>query len=467
MKRAACSFIIGLLGATCVHAADLTLDTVLDSSLQHYPEVLAAVEKTSAQAGKLLAAEGAFDLQLENSTYTRATGHYDGRIIDSKLVKPLPAFNTRLYGGYRISDGSFPLYEDEYFTNGGGEFKVGAVFSLLRDRDIDERRYALRDHTLALAQTQLEQRITQVRVQHQATHAYLQWLAAGKALGIFGDLLQLAEARQQALEARVADGDLARVYLNENRQYILKRRARLAEAERTFANRANRLALFLRDEAGLPRQPGAAELPARWPDGGRIEPAELDATLAATRRMRPEFGIVDADLERERNRLTMGENALLTRVDLNLEASRDIGDGSYTREETDAIVRLDITVPLERRSGRGQIAQARANLNRLEYERRLLDERIEIEVRSIANDIEAAERFVDLAAEEVAQARILEEAERHRFDDGASDFFVVNLREEATADARVRRIAARMELLQALADFYAATMQIERFRIVD
>jgi outer membrane protein TolC len=450
-----------------VGAATLTLEDVLDSSLRHYPQVLAAVEKTNAQAGKVLAAEGAFDLKLENSTYTRATGFYDGKLVDTKLVKPLPSFNTKLYGGYRVSEGDFPTYEDEFFTNSGGEFKIGAIFSLLRDRDIDERRFTLRDSSIALAQTQLEQRLTQIKVQHQATQAYLGWLAAGKAVDIYRGLLDLAEARQRGLEQRVADGDLAEVYLNENRQYILKRSGKVAEAERLLANQANRLALYLRDDSGTPREPKVDEIPAQWPELGEVDAAELEATIAASRRTRPEVGLVDADLERERNRLALGENALLTRVDLNLEASQDLGNGSETREETDAIVRLDISIPLERRTGRGKVAEARANLSRLEHERQLLNEQIEVEVRNIANDITAAQRFFDLAAEEVVQAQILEDAERQRFEDGASDFFVVNLREEASADAQVRLIESRTGLLQALSNFYAATVQVDRFRIAD
>lgn len=446
-------------------ASPLTLATVLESSLRHFPQVLAATEKIRAQAGKQLAAEGAFDLRLENDSYARTSGFYDGRITDTRLVKPLPGWNTRLYGGYRVSDGEFPIYEDESFTNDGGEFKLGVVFSLLRDRDIDSRRFALRDSTLALVQTEIEARITQIRVQHAATQAYLGWLAAGRALDIYRDLLALAEARQTGLEERVRDGDLARVYLNENQQYILKRRGRVTEAERALANAANGLALYLRDPAGRPQPPPAARQPGRWPDLGHVDMTVLEATIAATLAERPELGIVAADLERERNRLALGENALKTRLDLNLETSRDLGAGSITRDGTDSLVRLDITVPLERRTGHGRVAEARANLSRLELDRQLLNERIGVEVRNIANDITAAERFLALATLEVEQAAILEEAERERFADGASDFFVVNLREEASADARVRRIEARLGYLRALADFYAATVQVDRFLI--
>lgn len=446
-----------LLAPACMaQSTALELDDVLASSRRHFPQILAAVEKTAAQAGKVLASEGAFDLQLENTTYTRALGFYDGKIVDSRLVKPIPQFNAKLYGGYRVADGDFPVYEDELITNGGGEFKLGAVFSLLRDRDIDERRFALRDNTLALAQTELEARLTQVRVQHQATTTYLAWLAAGKALEIYRGLLMLAQARQDGLEHRVAEGDLARVYLNENQQYILKRSGRVAEAERQLTHFGNRLGLFVRNDDGTPRAPQRAELPAEWPALESVDATMLETTIATAQVARPEIGLLTADLERERNRLAIGNNALKTRVDLNLEASRDIGGGSATRDETDAIVRLNVTVPLERRTGRGKVAEARANLSRLELDRQLLNEQIELEIRNVANDINAAKRFVDLAAGEVEQAQILEQAERERFAQGASDFFVVNLREEAAADARVRKVEAQLGLEQALTNFYAA-----------
>ena len=454
-----------LLPAIVLSAPPLLLDDVLRSSLDNFPQILAATDKMRAQAGNVLAKEGAFDLQLESNSYARATGFYDGTVIDSKIVKPLRALNAKVYGGYRVSDGTFPIYEDKYFTNDGGEFKVGAIFSLLRDRDIDERRFALRDSTLALAQTRLEARLTQIKVQHQASQAYLTWLAAGKACAIYRGLLELAQARQHALEQRVEHGDLARIYLNENQQYILKRTARVTEAERVLANSANRLALYVRDERGAPTIPSSDQQPADWPDLGSVDEASLQATLAATLTDRPEVGLVAADVERERNRLALGSNALKTRVDLNFEASRDLGAGSRSRDETDTVVSLNVSVPLERRTGQGRVAEARANLSRLDRERQLLNEQIAVEVRNIAVEIAAAERFVALAAREVEQAEILEDSERQRFDDGASDFFVVNLREEASADARVRRVGAEAGYLEALTDFYAATVQLDRFHI--
>lgn len=465
MIRRVTGCIAGLLLSLVAQGQDrtpLTLDTVLASSRERYPQVLAAREKVRAQSGKLLSSEGAFDLYAEQTSKSRLSGYYDGRYTSTKIVQPLAGFSTDVYGSYRVSGGDFPIYEDEAFTLDAGEFKLGAVFSLLRDRDIDARRARLKDSRLSLDQSELDAMLTRVRVQHDAMQAYVEWIAAGQALAVYRDLLQLAEARNDGLDTRVREGDLANVYLNENRQYILRRRGLVVDAERKLVAAANRLSLYLREADGQPRQPLEAELPGRWPSPPMlIDPNSVEAAINAALQARPEVGVLAADLQRERLNLALGQNLLKPRVDLNLEAARDFGSGQRNREGTDAIVRLDVSIPIETRTARGQIDSAQARLSQLDLDRRLLEERIAVEIRTLANDLSAAYRFVDLATQEVEQADVLARAERDRFAEGASDFFVVNLREEAAASARVREIDAHLRYLGALADFYAATVQRE------
>jgi outer membrane protein TolC len=297
--------------------------------------------------------------------------------------------------------------------------------------------------------------------------AYFRWVAAGHALGVYRDLLHLAERRQVGLKVRVEDGDLARVYLNENLQYILKRKGKLTEGERAQQGYANNLSLYLRSEEGVPRRAVAKEMPANWPDPGAVDAQNMEAVIAATMAVRPEIGLTDADIARARNDLALGENSLKTRVDLNFELSQDIGSGYMKSDEPESVVRLEVAIPLERRLGKGKVAESRAKIEKLSLDRRFQTEQIEVEIRNLANDLMAAERFVGLATAEVEQATLLAAAEAERFEQGASDFFVVNLREEAAADARLREIEAHLRYLMALADFHAATVRLDRFLITD
>ncbi|MEX2481447.1 MAG: TolC family protein, partial [Gammaproteobacteria bacterium] len=146
------------------------------------------------------------------------------------------------------------------------------------------------------------------------------------------------------------------------------------------------------------------------------------------------------------------------RVDLGLKGAHDLGRGSRSREGFEAIVDLTVSIPLERRRGEGRIAESRARLNQLGFERALAEQRLTNEIRKLSTSINAMRELVALTDDEAVQAESMEQAERERFAAGASDFFLVNLREERSADARIRHLDARLRYLHSIADLDAITI---------
>jgi hypothetical protein len=55
----------------------------------------------------------------------------------------------------------------------------------------------------------------------------------------------------------------------------------------------------------------------------------------------------------------------------------------------------------------------------------------------------------------------MERAERERFSSGASDFFLVNIREESAADARIRFYLAALEARIAQANYSAIVLDFD------
>ncbi|MEX2481448.1 MAG: multidrug transporter, partial [Gammaproteobacteria bacterium] len=149
-------------------SAELKLEQVLRSSLDHFPAIQAAVQETLIREGRVTGALGAFDLALEQNAIVRG-GYYDGRSLDSRLVKPLPLANIKTFAGYRVSNDDFPVYEDEYVTNDGGEFNLGIVFSLWRDRRIDPRRFELAAARLGAQEAELDLALARITTQRNAT----------------------------------------------------------------------------------------------------------------------------------------------------------------------------------------------------------------------------------------------------------------------------------------------------------
>lgn len=112
-------------------AGPLTLDEVLRSSARAAPQIIEALAKIRSAEGKAITADGAFDTVFEAEGRSRALGYYDGTVASASANRPLTDNGGYVYGGYRVSRGSFPVYEDQNYTNRLGEVKVGALYSLL------------------------------------------------------------------------------------------------------------------------------------------------------------------------------------------------------------------------------------------------------------------------------------------------------------------------------------------------
>ncbi len=454
-------------GDTGAAPLPLLQDEVLASSAQHFPGILKSLAEQRIALGRTQEVEGAFDTVFSADANSRAEGFYDGRYVDGTIKRPFREFGGNVYGGYGISRGDFPIYEDENFTAEDGSLKLGVLFSLLRDRAIDPRRANIVDAQLGLEQADLELMLTRVGVQQRALRAYWSWVAAGHQLAVYNELLQLALDREEGLRQQVRNGSRAAIFITENAQNITRRRSLALNAQRDFRAAAFSLSFFLRDGAGETMVPSASRLPGLdkirsvpMPDSG----GAVDRSLA----LRPELLIIDAALGRAQQKIALSENELKPRLDLNLEYKSGLGDdgeGGPSKSSEDLMVGFTFEVPLERRRAKGRLAQARAKREALEFERQRLEDQIELELQNILLDLDVARELAALAKLEVEQAQTMRNAERKRFDSGASDFFLVNLREEAEANARIRYFAAQREAHVARANYDAATVNIAELGI--
>jgi outer membrane protein TolC len=439
-------------------------EKVLRSSALTFPSILEAFEREAAARGDQLAADGAFDLMLRGEVFDRVTGAWSGGFAGVEARQALRPLGAEIYSGYRVSDGRFPIYENQFNTNQLGEVKVGALFSLLRDRRIDQRRFAIEDTRLATSQASIDVMLVQLNVQHEALKAYWRWVAAGEEIRVFEELLEIAEARAIGLNRQVREGAIARIAVTENEQNLLRRRTLLEEARRNFTMASNSLSFFLRGSSGqlvVPTReqlPSAAQL-AVLPDAETLIAMPRNEVL----QNRPELRTFRLAIERASNKIELRRNDLRPSLDGRVEVSRDfgaVGAGGPTFDSTDTIVGLTFSVPLQRREARGRLQRAEAELREIELRERRVADQIEVEVDNILANLGAAIRLARLAGEEVKQANTMVQAERTRFRMGAGDFFLVNLREESAADAQVRAIRAELSGRIAAANYNAATMNL-------
>jgi outer membrane protein TolC len=454
-----------LLETRAADAAEpLTAADVLASSATHYPSIVESLARRRGAEGRVLEADGAFDLVFAADGSSRLSGYYDGSAAKGGVRRNIAPFGARLYADYKLSDGFFPIYEDANYTTDRGAISVGALFSLLRDRDIDDRRFARTDASLSLRAAELDVLLTRIGVQQRALVAYWRWVTAGRTLDVYRNLLLLARDRVAGLEEQVRSGAQASIFLVENRQNITRRETFVTSAARDLRIAANELSMYLRDPDGKPRVPEDSELPPAPPIATEAPPPTRIAPDTATAlARRPELELLRTAIARAENRVALAANSMKPRVDVNVELAQALGsvaEGGPSRDSSDARVGVSFSVPLQQRVARGKLQQERAAIDAIVAEQQLQREQIEVEVENIVLDLNIAEDLLRLAAEQVEQTELVRAAEQRRFENGASDFFVVNLREETAANARIQYFAADLDRRIARANYDAAIVDL-------
>lgn len=437
-------------------------DAVLRSSALTFPSILEAFEREAAARADQLGADGAFDLMLRADAFDRLTGFNDGDAVRAQATQQLRPFGAQIFGGYTLSNGRLPTSQSGFTSNELGRFNIGALFSLLRDKDIDPRRFAVEDTRLAASQARLDVMLAQLSVQQEALRAYWRWVAAGEEIRVFEELLEIAEARQIGLTREVREGARASIALTENEQNLLRRRILLEEAKRNFLTAANSLGFFMRVASGQMIVPTREQLP----DREQLKAmAPIDTMLAVpiseVVQNRPELETFRVALERAANRVELRRNDLQPRLDATVELSQGVGlAGPTSGDTTGAAVGVTFTVPLQRREARGRLQRAESEMRETELRQRRIADQLTTELGNILENLSAAVKIAELADAEVTQANAMVQAERTRFRLGAGDFFLVNVREETAANAQINAIRADLAGRLAEASYNAATMNL-------
>jgi len=438
----------------------LQLQDVLAAARFHAPQVLEALAKVRGAEARVLTTEGAFDTLFSAQADARPTGYYDGANIGARVYQPLASNGGNVYAGYDISRGDFPTYQADRFTARVGRLTAGTVFSLLRDRDIDERRFnrAIASGDVVLADN--DRLMVAIGVQARAIGAWNNWVIAGQRVAVYKALLQLALDRQAGFKRQVTEGLRPAILLTENEQNILRRQTLVVQSEQALQQAAVNLSLFWRDKDGNPIVPPPERLPQRLPS-----PIPIADDLMAALENRPDLRVVDVRIAQARTKLALDRNYFLPKLDVKAEVNQyvgaaGVGDVNYTGLESK--VGVAFSVPLQQRTARGRLGQTTAEIEGFQQRRRFLEDQIRTEIASLTIAARQSQRLLGIAIDEQDRAALMAAAERRRFQEGASDFFLVNIREEAAADAQVRRLDAAFRQIVAHADLAAATADLSR-----
>jgi outer membrane protein TolC len=435
----------------------LLLPEVLQSVKTQYPPYLAAMIEQDIANGRVRQAQGAFDLNLNVGSAFAPAGYYDGQTAYTTLEQPLTNWGGSVYGGYRLSSGFLPNYNKDR-TSTDGEGILGFRIPLLRDGTIDRRRASLWqaeiDKKLA-APIILRQYLDFIRA---ATISYYGWLAAGHRLTLTEELLRVAKERDSAIAQQVKTGASAPIVQVDNQRLVVSREIAVVQATRRLQAAAIELSLFYRDtRTAEPILATRARLPSAFPTHKNPSDSQLTVDTATALIFRPEVRRIELTLEKTGIDLRLAKNNLLPSLEVGVQAAQGL-NGKTPRdvERTEIEARIELKFPLQRREAKGRVEVADAQIQRLNQEWLFARQRIIADVRDAHSALLAAHEVLLQTRRNVDLAQQLATAEAERLKQGATDLLALQIREQASFDAKVLEVEAQSEYFRAHANYRAA-----------
>jgi len=270
--------------------------------------------------------------------------------------------------------------------------------------------------------------------------SYRALIAALRQVEIGETALRRAREQLEATRALIHAGRLASREATRSEAVVANRELSLARARNRLEAASLRVADILELGSAVRVRP-LDDLTVERGDGA---PAPVFAEVL---RSRADFLQAEQRIEIARIDLAVARNNVLPDASLGLGLSRD-GAGN-----SDTVVRLDATMPLNDRVPELERLRARNELRKAERDLAELRELIGIALRQAVNDVEVGLRVIDLARDARALAQQNLVIERDKFGQGLSSTFEVAasgdelvLAEQAELDAVIAWLDARTRL---------------------
>lgn len=428
-----------LIAALCFPSLSLALtETELVNSVKHtYPQLLKERANIEQSLQKERAAFGAFDPAINGYARFIPEGGYESRYGETMLDMPIEDSSMKVFSGYRIGRGDWPIYEQKSLTNEYGEVKAGIRYSLIRNNRIDIPRANLYKARINVEVAKANLDYQYLTILRDAKAVYWQWQGSLRKVKIATLQLSIAETRRGAIKKAVDLGDRAHIDLVENDRLIMQRKGMLVKARQDEFKFRNQLSLYYRDKTGQPKTIAANTTPKPMP----VKKAGLMLTdVKAILRYQPQLKLLDHLMDKEKVNIKLYENNRQAKLDVALYYEKQFGEGNPLLQKSSANIGLTYQIPLLNRKANGQRAAAIQRVKGYRYEQQLIADKLNVFLKNTLNTQRLIYQAHELQEKELDYAKQLEAAESSRFDSGDSSLFLVNQREQVVALTQIRLV---------------------------
>jgi outer membrane protein TolC len=418
----------------------------LQAVLKAHPAVQAAQLEQNIARAEILNAMGGFDPVLKGSydykSFGSSTTGPSVNYFDVGVEMPLnTVFGPKV--GVKYDRGLGTSLNSESRTVDGGEVGLNLSVPLWQGILTDRRRTNLAKANLRPLLANANQQFEQNNLLRAAGLQYWSWAEASEQLRIAQAVLDISVQRLSFISTRARRGEIAALDSIEALQEVERRRGDMYRSMRILEQTNIDAAIFFWTDAGLPRP--LNERPEFIPTLQTISPARVQQDRESALALRPEMQRIEVSQQTANLDLALAQEFQKPFIETKAEWFYRVGNENLANLK----LGVNMAVPLLFRSANAQVELFNVSLDRINFQRAQAARFVNADIDNALSALQRAEERVQAAEREAHFATIMEEGERKRFVAGETSLLIVNLRERAAAEARVRVVTARADYFRA------------------
>jgi outer membrane protein TolC len=403
---------------------------IIKSVIDHFPLIEEAELKYKSAKEDVVTNEGAFDHKLTFKSRNRIEDKYDNQYFETSIERQTSLGGLGLIAGHRQGRGNFPYYDGKYVTSGAGELFAGLTMPLLRDFKTDEFRTELQISNFKSKAQKAELEIKLNVYIHKALSLYYKHLFNNQKIKIRKEILEIAEKRQEMLEKKFKAGDIEKLKIIDNQRSVDKRKDELLKAEIEWIDSKTQLELFLKDPTGNQISLTKDLLPV-----DDIKPVNKEIINLNTL---PQVSLIDQEIKVINAKKELYEQSKLPGLKVEVLGSRELSaNRPYDQEALQVGLKFDI--PFENRKAKGASLSSEYKFLALKKQRDYLEQNLLQQYTFSHEGTKLSQIRWQVVSNEYQETLKLSLAEKTKWEQGASDLYIVNLREQDTADAEIKK----------------------------
>lgn len=418
--------------------------------LKNHPLAKQANLETQFGEKAILTAQGGFDPKAYTQTLQKnfnSTAYFN--LLNVGLKVPT-WYGLEFKSGFESNQGNFLNPQEKTPTS--GLWYAGASLNLGKGLFIDQRRAELFKAKIYYQSTFAEQKLQLNELIYESGYAYWNWFISYNSMQILDEAYRLANERYIAMKRTAELGDRPEIDVVESQIQVQNRESMLRNFETEFMGTRYKLETYLWNEQLLPLELDSLTLPQSMDSvSGEIAPVLTNQLIDSAVTNHPYLQITDFKIKSLEIERKFKKEQLKPEFNIQYNfLNQPIQNNPFTNMSLNNYKwGITFEIPVFLRKERGELAKTNLKLQDEKYNLENSRAYLEFKIKNAWIEYKNALVQLEIFEKTVIDSKRLLEAEIEMFDTGESSLFLINARELAYIQAKLKWVESTAKSKQA------------------